>query len=293
MEAMSGVGMMVPADLMEPAELVERVRRIESLGYRSVWIPDMFGREIYVTAGHLLANTSTITIGSGIAHIYGRDAINSAQAGRTLAELSGGRFVQGLGVSHPIAAEARGLTWESPVATMRAHLEGMRAGGPLQLRTGLPPVFIAAHGPKLMALAAELADGASTYMQPPEHTAASRSVLGPDKGLSVVLPCCLHTDPALARAAGREILSIYLPLPAYQRQWAANGFDETDWSDGGSDRLIDTYVAWGDADAIRSRVREHLDAGASAVQLSPRAAAGGSMDEVLEALAPGATGAAA
>ena len=102
-------GLIVAADMMSPADLVDYVQRLEALGYESVWIPDMFGREIYVTAGHLLAHTSTIKVGSGIAHVYGRDAIASAQAARTLSELSGGRFIHGLGISHPPAAELRGL----------------------------------------------------------------------------------------------------------------------------------------------------------------------------------------
>jgi probable F420-dependent oxidoreductase len=283
-DRMHSLGAIVPADMMEPGPLVEHVQWLESLGYRSVWIPDMFGREIYVTAAHLLANTSTITIVSGIAHIYGRDAIASSQAARTLAELSGGRFVQGLGVSHPIAAQMRGLEWENPVAKMRGHLEAMR-DTPLQIRAAQPPVYIAAHGPKMLALAAEAADGANTYMQPPSHTARARDVLGPDKTLSVVLPCCLSTDPDAARAAGRRALSIYLPLAAYQRQWAAHGFTEPDWSDGGSDRLIDTYVAWGDVEEVGARIDEHLDAGADQVQISANAPRGGSTRELFESLA--------
>ncbi len=107
-------GVIVPADMMSPGDLVDYVRRLEALGYDSVWIPDMFGREIYVTCGYLLDNTTTIKVASGIAHVYGRDAIASAQAARTLSELSGGRFIHGVGISHPPAAELRGLTWEPP-----------------------------------------------------------------------------------------------------------------------------------------------------------------------------------
>ena len=84
----------------------------------------------------------------------------------------------------------------------------------------------------MMQVAADLADGANTYMQPPEHTATSRATLGPDKALSVVLPCVLTTDADAARAAGRRALHIYLPLPAYHRQWVAFGFDESDWGRG-------------------------------------------------------------
>ena len=292
---MKGVGgVIVPADAMGPAALVQYVQRLEALGYDSVWIPDMFGREIYVTCAHLLANTSTIRVASGIAHVYGRDAVASAQAARTLSELSGGRFIHGLGVSHPPAAELRGLAWEPPIAKMRDHLVAMKAqmrGGLLHTPADPPPVpvYVAAHGPQMMRLAAEFADGANTYMQPTGHTAESRQVLGPDKALNVVLPVVLSTDPQAARSTARRALSIYLPLPAYQRLWAANGFDETDWADRGSDRLVDAFVAWGDVDTLGERIAAHIDAGATQVLLganNPDRSDPGPPWDLLEALAP-------
>ena len=285
-------GVIVPADTMRPGDLVEYVQRLESLGYDSVWIPDMFGREIYVTCGYLLDNTTTIKVASGIAHVYGRDAIASAQAARTLAELSGGRFIHGLGISHPPAAELRGLTWEPPISKMRDYLVAMKAqmrGGLLHTPADPPavPVYLAAHGPQMMRVAADLADGANTYMQPPEHTHESRVTLGPDKVLNVVLPCVLNTDPEVARGAARRALSIYLPLPAYQRQWAANGFDERDWAGTGSDRLVDAFVAWGDADTILERVTAHRDAGADQILLgASQPDRSGPPWDLLEALAP-------
>lgn len=292
---MTGVsGVIVAADTLELGALVEYVQRLEAIGYESVWIPDMFGREIYVTAGHLLANTTTIKVASGIAHVYGRDAVASAQAARTLSEFSGGRFIHGLGISHPQAAELRGLTWEPPIEKMRTYLRDVRtamAGELLHTPADPPPtpIYVAAHGPKMMRVAADLADGANTYMQPPEHTATSRQILGPDKELSVVLPCVLTPDADAARAAGRRALYIYLPLPAYHRQWAAFGFDESDWTGRASNRLVDAYVAWGDADAIRARAGEHVDAGASQVLLSvnnPDKASVGPPWELLEAMRP-------
>jgi probable F420-dependent oxidoreductase len=126
-------------------------------------------------------------------------------------------------------------------------------------------------------------------MQPPEHTAESRQVLGPDKALNVVLPCVLSTDPQAARSAARRALSIYLALPAYQRLWAANGFDETDWADRGSDRLVDAFVAWGDVDALGERIAGHIDAGATRVLLganNPDRSSTGPPWDLLEALAP-------
>ena len=262
-------GVMTAADFMSPPELLAYAQRLESLGYPELWLTDMFGREIYVTAGFILANTTRINVASGIAHIYGRDAIASVQAARTLSELSDGRFIQGLGVSHPIAATMRGLPWEDPVEKARAYLGTMRGEVPLQSRAGVAeaPIYLAAHGPKMMAVAAELADGANTYMQPPESTAEARAMLGPVKALNVVLPCCLTSDPALGRAAGRRALAMYLPLAAYQRRWLANGFTEEDWSNGGSDRLVDSCFTWGDLDTIMNRMRAHIDAGATAIEI--------------------------
>lgn len=289
-----GRGVIVAADTMDLDDLVANVQRIEALGYDSVWIPDMFGREIYVTAGHLLSHTSTINVATGIAHVYGRDAIATAQAARTLSELSGGRFILGLGVSHPPAAELRGLPWEPPIAKIRTYLTDVRAalaGSLLHTPADPPPtlIFLAAHGPQMMQVAADLADGANTYMQPPQHTSRSRATLGPDKELSVVLPCVLSTDADAARAAGRRALHIYLPLPAYHRQWRAFGFDESDWSGRASDRLVDAYVAWGDSSTIQRRIDEHIDAGGTQIQLSPNHAVRGANGlpwDLLEALAP-------
>lgn len=291
----SARGLIVPADFLKPGPLVEHVQRIESLGYDSVWLPDMFGREVYLSAGHLLANTTRLRVASGIAHMYGRDAIATAQAARTLAEFSGERFILGLGVSHPPAAEMRGLAWEPPIEKASSYLRDVRtaiAGGLLHTPPQPPeiPILLAAHGPKMMAVAAEFADGANTYMQPPEHTAQSRETLGPDKELSVVLPCVLSTDPGVARAAGRRAIEIYLPLPAYHRQWRAFGFDESDWTGQASDRLVDRYVAWGDTDAIVSRIGEHLDAGATQVIVGANPSDLGAADplgDLLTALAPG------
>lgn len=263
-------GMILAADSMDKQELLETVLRLERLGYDTAWLTDMYGREIYVTAAWLLAQTSRIRVASGIAHIYGRDAIASAQAGLTLSELSGGRFVQGVGVSHPIAATMRGLEWENPVDKASSYLAAMRGDTPLSIRstTDSVPLFLAAHGPKMLGVAAEHADGANIYMQLPDYMSYARGILGPGKELNVVLPCCLTTDRSIGLAAGRAALSIYLPLPAYQRQWAKQGFSDSDWSGKGSDRLVEAYVPWGDVDTVAARMTEYLDAGASKIIVS-------------------------
>ena len=80
-----------------------------------------------------------------------------------------------------------------------------------------------------------------------------------------------------------------MPLPAYRKAWLEWGFEESDYADGGSDRLIDRLVAWGDEAKIRERIGEHLAAGASHIAVSPYNPEGqGPLPHwrVLEALAP-------
>lgn len=288
-------GVIVPADMFGPDDLVAHVRRLEELAYDTAWITDMFGRHIYVTAAHLLAHTDRIRIGTGIAHIYGRDAIDSAQAARTLAELSGGRFVQGLGVSHPIAAEMRGMEWEPPLGKSRDYLTAMRSELPLSTAAPDPdvPLYLAAHGPKMLGVAAEAADGAMSYMQTPEGCADARAILGPDKALNVVVPSCLTSDAETGRAMGRRALAMYLPLPAYQRVWARYGFDESDWAAPGSDALVDRFFNWGSEDTVAARMQALLDAGATEIIVGASPSDPGdpaSMWTILEALAPAGRG---
>jgi len=282
---------MTAADFFTPPQLVDRAHYLERLGYDSMWIADIFGREIYVTAGFVLANTETLKVATGIAHIYGRDPIASAQAALTLSELYGGRFIQGLGLSHPSGAALRGVEWEDPSTKARTYLTALRGELPIR-RVGSPapvPLFLAAHGPKMLAVAAEVADGANVYMQTPERCAEARAILGPDKTLNLLLPMCLTDNPDEGRAAGRRALGVYLPLPAYHRGWRRSGFDESDWAGGGSDRLVDANVAWGSIATIESRLREFRDAGVDHVIVAANAAPGRpeSANELVEALAPG------
>ena len=266
MEQIAGVT--VAADTLSADDLVPYVRKIEELGLREVWLPDVFGREIYVTAAHLLAHTSRIKIASGVAHIYGRTPLSTAQAARTLSELSHGRFILGLGISNQIAAKMHGVAWEQPVAKMRTYLEAM-AAAQVRIRKAptQAPVYLAAHGPKMLRLASELADGANTYLMPAEHTRKARTVLGAKKRLTVVVPFCLSTDETRAREVARGALSIYTPLRVYQERWIDYGFREQDFADGGSDHLVDSLFAWGDAASISEYLKAHIEAGADQIQL--------------------------
>ena len=296
-DAVSAYGVIVNVDGYAPDALVAHIRRIEDLGFESVWITDMFGRDVYLTAGYLLANTERIKVGSGIAPIYGRDATASAQAARTLDELYAGRFIHGLGLSHATMAEARGHTWEEPIAKATTYVTEVREGALLRppLAAREVPVYLAAHGPKMLAGPARVADGVLTYMQTPQACTDVRAAVGPDAIINLMMPCCLTTDAEIGRRMGRNALRIYLSLPAYQRLWRRAGFTPSDWTDGGSDELVDTYMNWGDRESITARMRQCLDNGITNIIVSAAPSRRGDPDSVwplLEALAPGRSGAA-
>lgn len=281
-------GVIFFTDALEADALVRFAQRLEELGYDSLWVPEFFGREPFSTVSFLLARTERLKIATGIANVYARDAIVAAQHRQTLAELSGGRFILGLGVSHPPMAEAHGQEWIPPVRKMRAYLETIERTKVQSPEAARPaPIFVSAHGPLLLGLAGDRADGANTYLMPPAHTRMARERVGPDTQLNVVLPCCLCEDADRARRIARKALGIYMPLPAYRNQWANWGFESADFENGGSDRLIDSAVAWGDLATIRARMAEHLAAGASQIEISPYNPEGPGPDwKLLEALAP-------
>ena len=262
-------GLIFFTDALDAGELASFAGRLEELDYDCLLVPEFLGREPFSTVSYVLANTTKLRVATGIANVYARDGIVAAQARQTLAELSGGRFILGLGVSHPPMAAAHGLEWVPPLKKMREYLDVIEK---TQVQSPPPaepaPIWLAAHGPRLLSLASERTQGANTYLMPPAHTRDARERVGEGFRLNVVLPCCLCEDAVVARKIGRAALGIYMPLPAYRKQWLEWGFDASDFDNGGSDRLIDSLVAWGDLGSIRKRMAEHRDAGASHIIVS-------------------------
>jgi probable F420-dependent oxidoreductase len=128
-----------------------------------------------------------------------------------------------------------------------------------------PPVLVAALGPRMLEVARELADGSHPYLVTPAQTAEVRAALGPGKTVAVEMGAVLTPDRETALRRAHAHLDIYTGLPNYRNNWLRAGFDETDLIRGGSDRLAEALIAWGDEAAILKRVREHLDAGADHV----------------------------
>ncbi|GAA4991778.1 TIGR03620 family F420-dependent LLM class oxidoreductase [Actinopolymorpha pittospori] len=250
----------------------EAAVEIEELGYGSLWVSETpLSKEPFVNAAILLAATTRIPLGTGIANVWARDATATRAAALTLSESFPGRFVLGLGVSHLPAVAARGTTYERPLTKMRDYLDQMDAAAPYEAPRGQenPPVVLAALRSKMLELSRDRTQGAHPYFVPPEHTARAREALGAGPLLIPEQAVVVETDPERARTTAREHTAFYLTLPNYVNNLRWLGFSDEDFENGGSDRLVDAIVAWGDVDAIRARVRAHLDAGADHVVLQP------------------------
>ena len=246
----------------DPAAAAEASAELEELGYTALWVPDV-GGDVFGVVDGLMAATRTTTIATGILNLWMHSAEETADAHDRLTRAHGDRFLVGIGVSHaPLVNSAEPGRYRKPLAAMSAFLDGLDSAP-----TPLPPSrrVLAALGPKMLELAQRRAAGAHPYNVTPEHTALARESVGPSK---LVLPeqaVALTTDPELARKLGRDHLANYMALPNYTNNLRRLGFSDADFATGGSDRLIDALVAWGDEGAIEARVRQHRDAGADHV----------------------------
>lgn len=246
-----------PAPVMRQAAAA-----IEDLGYRALWFPETTGREAMAQAALLLSATRQVTIATGTASIYARDAISASAGQRTLAEAFPGRFLLGLGVSHPaLVTGVRGHRFGPPLATMRAYLDAMDTA-PFGPPIPAPPRVLAALGPKMLKLAAERAWGAHPLGMPTAHTRHARSLLGPQPLLAVTQLVVL--DQSRSRAAELARTHAAAALPNRLTLLRGLGFGNAGSLD---DRLVGALVATGDIGDIARRVGEHLDAGADHVSL--------------------------
>ena len=268
-----------PLSLRPAAETRQFAPELEELGYGAIWFGEGVGtKECFTQAATLLSWTQRAVVGSGILNIYARDPMATANGARTLADAYPGRFLLGIGVSHAPSVAQRGHDYTRPIATMRNYLDAMdeaafRGVGPAEAA----PWVLAALGPKMLELAAERTRGAHPYFTPPEHTAMAREVMGAGPLLAPEQAFVVDTDPSSARAKAREHMTYYLALDNYRRNLQRLGFSDEDL-DGPSDRLVDAIVAWGDVDAVRDRVKAHLDAGADHVCV--QAVGGDPLDEL-------------
>lgn len=282
-------GIWFHTDGLSSGESAQLVQKIESLGYGAFWFGEGFGRDPLVHASHLLSQTTSLAVATGVASIYSRDPVAMWGAANALAEQSAGRFILGLGVSLPMLVEPRGHRWGKPLTSMQNYLAQMQEIPYMSVPPAEPPpIVIAALGPKMLELAGQKTAGAHPCNVTPEYTARARQIMGPDAWLCVGQKVILETDAQRARQIARSGMAVYLQSPFQRKNWMSMGMDKTDCEGQGSDRLIDSLIAWGNAETIEQRVQAHLDAGASHVCIEPMVGTDSRLpdNELLAALAP-------
>ena len=244
-------------------------RDIEAAGVPVLWIPESLGsKEVFAHAGILLAATTKLIIAPGIANIWARDPVAMANGQRALTDAYPGRFLLGVGVSHApvIKLRGQGEIYERPLERMAEYLDAMDkapyTGKPVETAR-----VVAALGPKMLQLSAKRSLGAHPYFVPVEHTTLARTELGAGPLLAVEQAAVVSTDATIARATARRHMKRYLELDNYANNLRRIGWADADLAEGGSDKLVDAIVVWGDAAAIRKRIDDHLTRGADHVAI--------------------------
>lgn len=221
-EALGPVGAFLPVQTTSAApadQQREAVRRLERVGYRAAWTNEAGGKDALVQLAVLLAATERMVFGTGIANIWSRSPQTAQGAAALLAQAYPGRFVLGLGVGYPEQAASVGREFGRPLATMRRYLEEMAAPGQMPYPDVSYPRIIAANGPKMVALAGEMADGALPAAPAPEFSARARQLLGPDKLLVVFMRAVIGQDAAEVATkvhehldAGADHVTVGMPI---------------------------------------------------------------------------------
>jgi len=281
---LDALGVLLTTEGSSPAVLEETVRGLVEQGLHSVWLPEHFGREVFVTAAVLLSALPALQVHACDIALDTRAPEILAMAQQTLVELSGGRFVLGLGAH---AAEddsiARAKHLRTGFALLHAAhtrislkhclaLEGhdpqpvdVAAHGTLRADVGELPVMLTATCPATRAVALDLAQGLFDPLATVTTLAAARAEVGAGFPIAVLQRVCLVSDARRARALGRHVLAHVLADARHRTSLSACGWQTDDFALGGSDALIDSLMAWGDAEALRTRITELRAAGASQV----------------------------
>jgi probable F420-dependent oxidoreductase len=243
-------------------QTLEAAAELEELGYGAIWMPGGQHAGLADHLQHLLKATRRAVIATGIVSIWTHPAAETAAMHAALSRAYPGRFLLGIGISHPHVVQGAGITYQKPLQKLRGYLDELDAAPtpvPVDER------ILASLGPRSLQLARERSLGTHPYFMPVEHTRIARQALGPGKMVAPEQMVVVERDPDRARAIARPAMDRYLHAPNYVNNLLRVGFTEDDIASGGSDRLVDALIAWGDPGKIMQRIREHHAAGADHV----------------------------
>jgi len=276
---MPGIGTFISAG-RSLEQAIERVRLAESLGYDSTYVTHIAGRDSLTVLAAYAAATERIRLGTGVLPIYSRTPAATAQTAATIDELSGGRMVLGIGVSHRLTVEAwYGQSIDRPVAEMREYVGAIRAmfrgeeppegeKWPTKFRfMGYDvrpemPIYVAALSPNMLRLAGEIGDGVLLWLCDPPYV---RDVVIPEvtkgreragkglEGFDIVpaVPAAVTADRDATLERLRGDLVTYLSLPFYRSMLERSGF-------GGEIAGFDEGIAAGDVERAKASMSEAM-----------------------------------
>jgi F420-dependent oxidoreductase-like protein len=278
-----------------PAELTPLVRMAEGLGYDSVWAAEAWGTDAVTVLSWLAASTERIKVGSAIMQMPGRTPTNTAMTAATLDLMSGGRFILGLGTSGPQVVEGwHGQPWGKPLGKTREYIEIVRTAlrrdvvehhgehyripydGPgatglgkplkLMLRPRRPdiPIYLAAIGPKNVALAAEIADGWLPIFVDPERfdDAFGPSLVGAKEGFEIAatVSVLVGDDVESLRNSLKPQLALYIGgMGAKGRNFYNSLVRRYGW-EADAERIQELYLGGHPREAIAAVPDELVDA---------------------------------
>ena len=289
------------------SDLRALAREAEAGGFEAIFSPEVPPYNGLSNAQVFAEATTKIKVGTWITNIYMRQAVMAAATAMTIQEVSGGRMVLGLGVSHKPVNDRYEIVMGDPVEKMRGYVKAVKSfmdgtAPALTLKREVPkvPVYIAGLTKGAAKLAGEVADGIMPYMSTPEYIkklagyvaegakAAGRETSEID--ITLGIPSVVSDDLELARKAGKRGLSGYLRFPFYQRLMTNNGFGGaiekikggTDPMEVFSDEMLDAVALVGPADRCRERLEAYRKAGVALPIIVPNAAGKQSNVEVMK-----------
>jgi F420-dependent oxidoreductase-like protein len=278
-----------------PTDLFPLVQEAERLGFDSVWVAEAWGTDAVSVLGWLAARTERIKLGSAIMQIPGRTPANAAMTAATLDLLSDGRFLLGLGTSGPQVVEGwHGQPWGKPLGKTREYVEIVRAAlrrevvehdgehysipwdGPGATGLGKPlklmlrplraeiPIYLAALGPKNVALAAEIADGWLPIFVAPERFddafGPSLAAAPPDFEIAATASVFVGDDVPALRDALRPYVALYVGgMGAKGRNFYNSLVRRYGWEEE-AERIQELYLSGRQREAIAAVPDELVDA---------------------------------
>ena len=304
---MQRLGLTIGLEGASLRESVELGRYAEELGYTDLWTAEVGGVDALTPLAALATTTSAVRLGTGIVPVFTRPPALLAMSAAALQDLSGGRFVLGLGTSSNVIVERwMGESFTRPLTRTREYVEVIRAalagekvefhgltthvdGFRLQHAPAEVPVYLAALGPAACSLAGEVADGVVFFLKTPDGVRTALKWAQESRGERGALECVIRIpflvdeEHDVLSVASRRLLLSYAPVDVYARSLAAQGFGaeiaaiREAWSAGDRRRavdlvpkeMVDALFVMGGTEHALERLDELRAAGATTPVLLP------------------------